>query len=88
MKEVPFFFVVYPSPANLAGPTLTIELRQQNRTLARMPADLPKPDASGRIQYLGGLPAGKLPAGSYELRITVSDEPTTVTRSVYFKIQD
>ena len=87
LKEVPFYFVVYPAPAT-AAPKLTIELRQKDRTLARMPGELPKPDASGRIQYLGGLPLEKIPAGAYELRITVSDETTSVMRSVYFKVAD
>lgn len=69
LKEAPFFFVVYTS-ASGTRPKLTIELRQDNRTLARLPADLPKSDESGRIEYLAGLPLEKIPAGSYELRIT------------------
>jgi VWFA-related protein len=87
-KEAPFFFVVYPAPRPAPSPKLTIELRQKDRTLVRMPGELPKSDASGRIEYLAGLPLEKIPAGSYELRITVSDETTSVTRSVYFKLED
>lgn len=88
IKEVPFFFTVYTAPGNIAGPKLTVELRQKDQTLARMPGDLMKPDLSGRIQYLAGLPLEKLPAGSYELRITVSDGTTTASRSAFFRIAD
>jgi VWFA-related protein len=88
IKEAPFFFTVYTPPETIAAPKLTVELRQRNQTLAKMPGDLPKPDLSGRIQYLAGLPLEKLPAGSYELRITVSDGTTIVTRSAYFAIAD
>jgi len=88
IKEAPFFFTVYLPPGTIATPKLTVELRQKDQTLARMPADLMKPDLSGRIQYLAGLPLEKLPAGSYELRITVSDGSTTVARSAYFTIAD
>lgn len=85
-KQVPFFFTAY-APAG-ARPKLTVELRQQGRTLARLPGELPEPDASGRIQYLAGLPLEKMPAGTYELRITVGDAATSVTRSGYFTLED
>ena len=88
LKEAPFFFTIYTPPGTIAGPKLTIELRQRDQTLAQMPGDLPKPDAAGRIQYLAGLPLERLPAGSFELRITISDGTTTVTRSAYFTIAD
>lgn len=86
LKQIPFFFTVYTAP----GPRLklTIELRQQGRTLAQMPGDLPEADTSGRIQYLAGLPLEKIPTGSYELRVTVGDETTSVTRSCSFTIMD
>jgi len=88
IKEAPFFFTVYTPPGTIALPKLSIELRQHDRTLAEMPGDLPKPDLSGRIQYLAGLPLEKLPAGTYELRITVNDGTTTVTRAANFVIAE
>jgi len=56
--------------------------------LAPMPGELPEADASGRIQYLAALPLEKIPAGSYELRVTVTDGTTSVMRSANFKIED
>jgi len=88
LGQVPFFFTAYAPAGAGARPKLTVELRQQGRTLAQLPGDLPEADAAGRIQYLAGLPLEKIPAGSYELRITVSDGTTSVTRSGYFAIED
>jgi VWFA-related protein len=87
VKQVPFFFTAYV-PAATSAPKLVIELRQKGRTLAQMPGELPKPDESGRVQYLAGLPLETIPAGEYELRITVTDGATTVSRSGYFTIVD
>jgi len=86
-KQVPFFFTAY-IPSATSAPKLTIELRQQGRTLAQMPGELPVRDESGRIQYVAGLPLDTIPAGDYELRITVADGTATVARSVYFTIVD
>jgi VWFA-related protein len=87
LKQVTFFFTAY-TPSASARLKLTIELRQQGRTLAQIPGEMPAPDKSGRIQYLAGLPLEKIPAGDYELRITVTDGPTTLARSGYFTIVD
>ena len=88
LKQVPFFFTVYTAAGTTTLPKLTIELRQAGQTLAQMPGDLPEPDAAGRIQYLAELPLEKIPVGTYELRVTVSDETASGTRSVRFKVED
>jgi VWFA-related protein len=88
LKQVPFFFTVYqPSGASIRA-KLTIELQQHGRTLAQIPGEMPAADASGRIQYVSALSVEKIPAGSYELRITVSDQSTSLTRSRFFTIED
>ena len=88
LKQVPFFFTAYTAAGTITGPKLTIELQQQGRTLAQIPGELPAPDTMGRIQYVAGLPLEKIPAGAYELKITLSDGITTVARSVYFSVDD
>lgn len=88
LRQAPFFFTAYTAPGAGARPKLTIELRQQGRTLARMPGELPEADASGRIQYMAGLPLEKILAGTYELRITVGDQTASVTRSAHFTLED
>ena len=88
LKQVAFFFTAYTTSGTTTGPKLTIELRQQGRTLAQIPGEMPAPDAMGRVQYVAGLPLEKLPAGAYELKITLSDGITTVTRSRDFSVDD
>lgn len=88
LKQVPFFFTVYIPGEISAPPKLTVELRQRGRNLAQIPAEMPKPDASGRVQYLAGLPLEKIPAGEYELRITVTNGATTLARSAHFTIAE
>jgi VWFA-related protein len=87
LKQVPFFFTVY-APSSAAKPTLTIELSQGGRALAQMPGQLPESDPSGRSQFVAGLPIEKLPAGAYELKITVSGEGTTLVRARSFTLVD
>ena len=87
LKQVPFFFTVYV-PTGGAKPKLTIELRREGSALAQIPGELPDTDASGRSQFVAGLPVEKLPVGSYELKIVVSDGATSLTRSRNFTIVD
>jgi hypothetical protein len=49
---------------------------------------MPAPDATGRIQYIAGLPLEQITVGAYELRITVNDGTTIVTHSGYFSVED
>ncbi|PWT93298.1 MAG: hypothetical protein C5B55_04780 [Blastocatellia bacterium] len=88
LKQVPFFFTVY-SPADTASkPKLTIELLSQGRTLAQMPGELPASDALGRSQFVAALPVEKIPAGTYELKITVSLDAMSLSRSRSFTLVD
>lgn len=87
LKQVPFFFTVY-APSSAAKPTLTIELSQGGRALAQMPGQLPDSDSSGRSQFVAGLPIEKLPAGAYELKITVAGDGSTLSRSRSFTLVD
>jgi len=86
-KQVPFFFTVYV-PAGTSKPKLTVEILSQGKTLTQMPGELPATDASGRSQFVAGLPVEKFPGGSYELKITVSDGTTNLTRSRSFTLID
>jgi len=87
LKQIPFFFTVY-LPAGSAKPKVTIELLTQGRALVQLPGQLPDSDALGRSQFVAALPVEKIPAGSYELKITVSDGPMTVSRSRSFTLVD
>jgi VWFA-related protein len=84
-KQVPFYFTVYV-PSGATKPQLSIELLSQGKSLAQMPGALPASDPSGRIQFVAGLPIEQLPAGAYELKITVSGEAMSLSRSRSFTI--
>jgi hypothetical protein len=60
---------------------------QNGRVLAEAPVTLP-PAASSRVQHVGRLPIGTLPAGTYELRIRVTDGLREESRSAYFTVRD
>jgi len=79
---------VYIPPGITAKPKLTIELFREGRALAQIPGELPDADALGRIQFVAALPLEKIPAGSYALKITVSGETASVSRSRSFTILD
>jgi VWFA-related protein len=86
-KQLPFFFTVYAPKETTSMPKLMIELVQQGRTLAQMPGELPAADATGRIQFAGGLPLESIPAGEYELKVIVTSAAKSVTRSTRLIIE-
>ena len=85
-KQLPFFFTVRPAKGS-AAPTAELEILQGGKSLAKLPLPLPAADASGRIQFASALPLDSLSAGSYELKISVSDAKSAVSRSVAFIVE-
>ena len=88
LKQVPFFFTVYVPAGAASKPKLMIELVAQGSTLSKMPGELAEIDAMGRSQFVAGLPVETIPVGKYELKITVSDGATSVSRSRSFTLVD
>ena len=86
-RQLPFFFTVYTPQGTTSAPKLTMELRQSGKTLASIPAQLSAPDAQGRIQYVAGLPLDNIPPGAYELKVTVDDGKSSVSRSAVFSVE-
>ena len=79
-RELPFFFTIY---GNAAGVTASAQLRRNGAVLAEAP--LPLPQSTGpRVQHVGRLPIGALPAGTYELRIAVGE----LWRSAFFTLRN
>ena len=54
--------------------------------LATLPLTLDQPDVSGRIQQVSRLPIGSLAAGTYDLRVVLSDGRQQIARSTTFRI--
>jgi VWFA-related protein len=87
VKQVGFYFVVYPAKGAKTPPQLTLQVAQGGKAVADVPLKLPAADANGRIQFASALPIESLGPGTYELRIAVKDDQTSVTRSQVFVIE-
>ena len=51
------------------------------------PLDLPA-STGARVQHVGKLPIGTFPAGTYQLRIAVSEGQQHLTRTAFFTLVD
>ena len=85
-KQLPFFFTIRPAKGG-AAPTAELEILQNGKPLAKLPLPLPAADASGRIQFASALPLDSLSAGGYELKISVTDAKSAVSRSASFTVE-
>ena len=86
-KQMGFYFNVYTAKGATEAPNLTLEVLQNNKSVAKVPLKLGAPDAKGRIQYASALPLDSLNPGPYELKISVSDAKSVVSRSATFTIE-
>ncbi len=82
--DVPFYFVLYGISQ---APTARVQLLSNGRSIADVPLQLPAA-IDARIQHVGRLPIATLPAGTYELRIAVTDGAREVTRSAFLTITE
>ncbi|HSE25340.1 MAG TPA: VWA domain-containing protein, partial [Pyrinomonadaceae bacterium] len=85
-QQLAFFFAAWPAKGYTAPLQVTVEILQNHRSLVKTPGELPTPDESGQIKYASSFPLDKFPPGSYELKVTVSDDRSTVSRSTSFTI--
>ncbi len=85
-KQFSFYFVVRPAKGG-AAPTAVLEILQKGQALAQLPLPLPAADATGRMQVASSLPSEGFPPGIYEMRVTVQDGQSKVSRSANFTIE-
>ena len=83
-EALSFYFVVYPVEGRCAC-SAQISLLRNGTSLADATRAL---EASGRtrLQHVGQLPIGQLPSGTYELRVTVTDNQHQETRTAFFTV--
>ena len=86
-KQMGFYFNVYTAKGSTEGLNLSLEVLQNNKSVAKVPLKLGAPDAKGRIQYASALPLDSLNPGTYELKISVSDAKSEVSRSASFALE-
>jgi VWFA-related protein len=76
--ELPIFVPVYP--AREAGSVeLIVELRREGKVVAEATPELPRADATGRIPWIGTIPAAGLRPGDYELTVTAKQGGVTAS---------
>jgi VWFA-related protein len=85
-KMLSFFTTIYPGEAGAQALGATLTLLHEGQPIAQAPAQLPAPDASGRIRYVGTLPLEKFPEGRFELRVTVEGDGRRETRAAFFAV--
>ena len=78
---------VEPVPERLGDRLYGIRLDTPSER-GRVTADLPAPDANGRIQYAGALPLQSFAAGSYRLKVTALTGTTSDSRQAAFTVTE
>lgn len=87
VKQVTLFFTAWPAKGSTEKLKLTVEVLQNNRSLARIPGELPEADKTGAVKYASALPLENFPPGSYELRVIVTDGQSGVSRATQFTVE-
>ena len=81
-----FFFTIY----GMEGDTrkAIIEVFRGDLPAGQVTADLPAPDANGRIQYAGALPLQSFAPGSYRIKVTAQAKTGFDTRQTSFTLAE
>jgi hypothetical protein len=82
--EIGFFLTVYPAKG--PKPEARLELLQNGRPLAKLPLPLDQADSTGRIQQVSRLPTAAVPAGTYDLRVIVTQGSQQIVRSTIIRL--
>jgi VWFA-related protein len=85
---VGFFFTVYGVKEAVPGPKATIEIYKGEQRAGQVTADLPAPDATGRVQYAGALPLQSFAAGTYTLKVTATTAAGSDSRQASFTVTE
>jgi hypothetical protein len=86
-RQLAYFLTAWPVKGSVEPLKLVAEVVQNRRSIAQTSAQLPAADDQGRIKYAGALPLEGFPPGAYELKVTITDNRTSVSRSTQFKIE-
>jgi VWFA-related protein len=78
--------VVYPVPGSKAPANVSFTLRSGGNVLMNQTAPLPAADASGRISYGSALRVDLIPAGTYQMTVSVEQGSSKAEESTPFTI--
>ena len=83
-SQLAFFVTVWPPKGSTAN--LTFVILQNGRSIGKSSAQLPAPDAEGRIKYASSFSLNDFQPGTYQLQVIVSDGKNSATRSTQFTL--
>jgi hypothetical protein len=83
-ETVSLFLVVYLPEAGMAR--LTLEFSRDGAVVGRSSAELPPPDALGRIPYVASIPTQSLAPGRYEVSAVVTAGDASARERTFFTI--
>jgi hypothetical protein len=86
-KQLAYFLTAWPAKGDVAPLKLVAEIVQNKRSVAQTSAQLPSADEQGRIKYASALPLEGFAPGAYELKVTVTDNRASLSRSTQFRIE-
>ena len=86
-RQLAYFLTAWPAKGGVEPLKLVAEIVQNRRSVAQTSAQLPTADDQGRIKYASALRLDDFQPGTYELKVTITDKRTTVSRSTQFKIE-
>ena len=82
-----FYLVAYADPRVSAAPVLTMEFSQNGHLLGKASTEIGKPDGTGKIQYVGSIPASQLSPGEYSVRFALQQGTEGADETASFKVQ-
>ncbi len=85
-KQLAFFFTAWAARGSTAPLKLSLEILQGNQSLTKTSGQLPPADDAGQIKYASSFPLDKFQPGAYELKVTITDDKNSVTRSTKFTV--
>lgn len=82
-RDLPFYFALY---GHVRSATASAQLLRNGQVLAEAPVQL-RGSGDALIQEVGRIPVGSLPAGTYQLRIRVTNGSHELSRAAFFTLQ-
>jgi VWFA-related protein len=84
---VPLYFVVYPTTQVPEKPQVELEISRGGMVIARAPVQLPEPDSTGAIRYVGTLPVAKFEPGRYQIRALARQGSAAAEEYAFFSLK-
>jgi hypothetical protein len=79
-RQMAILLTAYVPTGQSKPPKLVMNFLQGGRSVGQTSAEMPVPDAAGRIQYATAIPLDKFQPGVYDLRVEIADAQSRASR--------